>query len=318
MRRWWLMIVAVAGLLAPAGCALRQEHPDGSGTIECTQVDLAPQVSARLLELTPEEGDPVVAGACVARLDPTDAELRRTEAGAGVAAAQAQLDLLLAGSREEDIQRARAQVREAEAVATAAQADLRRIRPLHAAGTATQKQLDDAQALADRTAASQAAAEQQLVRLEKGNRAEEIKLAEAQVQLARARLAVAEKAVADCVVTSSVAGVVTTRIREPGEWVSAGMPLLTISRLDEVWLSVYVTEPALAGVKLGQPARVKVDGRAEAFTGTVTYVSPTAEFTPRNVQTPDERAKLVYRVKITLPNPDGLFKPGMPADGYLH
>ena len=79
-----------------------------------------------------------------------------------------------------------------------------------------------------------------------------------------------------------------------------------------------ITEPALAGVTLGQPARVKVDGRAEAFTGTVTYISPTAEFTPRNVQTPDERAKLVYRVKITLPNPDGIFKPGMPADGYLH
>ena len=133
----------------------------------------------------------------------------------------------------------------------------------------------------------------------------------------RARLALAEKAVADCRVTAPMDGVVTTKSREEGEVISVGTPVVQLSRLDEVWLSVYVPESHLARVKLGQPARVKVDGDKRFFEGLVTFISPEAEFTPRNVQTPDERAKLVYRVKITLKNPEGIFKPGMPADGYL-
>ena len=111
-------------------------------------------------------------------------------------------------------------------------------------------------------------------------------------------------------------GVVTTRSREEGEMVGVGTPLVTLSRLDEVWLSIYVPESHLGRVKLGQAAKVRIDGDGRRFDGLVTFISPEAEFTPRNVQTPDERAKLVYRVKITLKNPDGVFKPGMPADGY--
>ena len=98
---------------------------------------------------------------------------------------------------------------------------------------------------------------------------------------------------------------------------SAGTTLLTLSRLDEVWLSVYVPEPKLGQIKIGQTARVRLDGSTNEYAGKVTFISPEAEFTPRNVQTPDERAKLVYRVKITLPNPDGVFKSGLPADGFL-
>ena len=99
--------------------------------------------------------------------------------------------------------------------------------------------------------------------------------------------------------------------------VGVGTPLVTLSRLDEVWLSIYVPETHLGRVKLGQSAKVRFDGESKRFNGIVTFISPEAEFTPKNVQTPDERAKLVYRVKITLKNPDGLFKPGMPADGFL-
>jgi HlyD family secretion protein len=137
------------------------------------------------------------------------------------------------------------------------------------------------------------------------------------VAQAKARVALAEKAASDCTVTAPADGVVTTRSREPGEFVGPGAPLVTISRLDEVWLSIYVPEPNLGRVKLGQAAQVRIDGSDRQFKGTVTFISPEAEFTPRNVQTPDERAKLVYRVKITLPNPEGVFKPGMPADGFL-
>lgn len=316
-RQFFGAVLLAAGCTALSGCGLRDGQPDGSGTIECTQVQVSPQVAGRIVELPGQEGDAVARGDLVAKLDPADYALKRDEARAALAQAQAQLDLALAGARDEDIQRAREQVREAEAAAKAAEADRARIRQVFEKKSATQKQMDDAQAAADRTAAALAAAQQGLEKLVRGNRQEEIRAAQAAADLARARLAQADKAVADCTIVAPIAGVITTKVREAGEYVGPGAALLTLSRLDEVWLSVYVPETRLGRVKLGQPARVRIDGDARVFEGKVTFVSPEAEFTPKNVQTPDERAKLVYRVKITLPNPDGLFKPGMPADGYL-
>jgi len=312
-----IMVLTVLIPFLFSGCSFTKIKPDGSGTIECTQVDIAPQVAGEIVALIPQEGDRVRQGALIARLDPEDYDLKRNEAKAAVAVARAQLELLLAGSREEDIERAHEQVMEAKAMAELSSADLHRISSVYQTGAATQKQMDDARAQSDRTKAILAAAGQNLTKLEKGSREEEIRLAETQVAQAESRLALTEKAAADCVITSSVNGVVTTRIHEEGEFVPIGAPLITVSRLDEVWLSVYVPETALGGVKLGQPAWVKIDGHPDFFEGKVTYVSPTAEFTPRNVQTPDERAKLVYRVKITLANKQGIFKPGLPADGFL-
>ena len=309
--------IIILTLVFLIGCGLNRIKPDGSGTIECTEVNIAPQVAGKIVALIPQEGDRVQQGDLIARLDAADYDLKRNEAKAAVDVARAQLELLLAGSREEDIERAREQVMEANAMAESSSADLRRISSVYQSGAATQKQMDDARAQADRTQAILAAARQNLTKLEKGSREEEIHLAKTQVAQTEARLALMEKAVADCVITSSVNGVVTTRVREEGEFVPLGTPLVTVSRLDEVWLSVYVPETALGNVRLGQHAQVKIDGRPDFFEGKITYISPTAEFTPRNVQTPDERAKLVYRVKITLLNKEGIFKPGLPADGYL-
>lgn len=299
-----------------AGCS-RGLVPDGSGTIECTQVRLAAEVGGRLSELLIEEGQSVQASQIVARIDPAPYILKRDEVTAALAQTQAQLDLMLAGSRDEDIQRAREQLREARAAATAATADVMRVEEVFAAGSATAKQRDDARAAAERTAAVVAAAEQQLARVLSGNRKEEIRAAQASVDLARARLAQAEKAVNDCVVHSPIAGTIAAKSAEQGEVVAAGTALATVCRLDEVWLSVYIPETQLNRVRLGQPAWVCADGSTQRCAGTVTFVASEAEFTPRNAQTRDERAKLVYRVKVTLPNPTGVFKPGMPADGYM-
>ncbi|MFH0878240.1 MAG: HlyD family efflux transporter periplasmic adaptor subunit [Lentisphaerota bacterium] len=299
------------------GCVFEKTGPDGSGTIECTQVQVSPQVSGRIISLPPQEGAVLKKGDLVAELDPVDYQIKRDESAAALGVAQAQLDLLMAGSRTEDVQRARDQVSEAKAMAQAAQADVQRIKMVFDNGTATQKQMDDARAQADRTAAALAGAEQNLAKLEAGSRKEEIRMAEAQNEQAKARLAAMEKAIRDCTITAPMDGVVTTRAREEGEFVNPGTTLVTLSRLDEVWLSVYIPEPRLSKVKLGQKARVKADGDSTLYEGVITFISPEAEFTPRNVQTPDERAKLVYRVKITLKNPNGVFKPGMPADGFI-
>jgi HlyD family secretion protein len=314
--QWWWMALAGMVCLA-AGCKQNGIKPDGSGTIECTQVQVAPEVGGRILRLLPHEGAALKKGDLVAELDARDYQLRRDEAKAALGVAQAQLDLLRAGARVEDLQRAKEQVRECRAAKEAAEADLARVTRVYEQKTATQKQFDDAKTAVERTAAAQAAAEQNLKRLENGSRKEEISVAEAQVDQARVRVAQAEKAIADCVVRAPADGVVTVRVREEGEMASPGSTLITVSELDEVWLSVYVPEPSLGRVKIGQAARVRIDGDGREFEGKVTFVSPEAEFTPRNVQTPDERAKLVFRVKITLPNTNGIFKPGMPADGFL-
>jgi HlyD family secretion protein len=244
-----ILLIAMSGFLA--GCEFAGDKPDGSGTIECTQVQVSPEVAGRIAKLPPQEGTALKKGDPVAQLDPTDYELKRDES---------------------------------RATAKIAEADLRRIQQVFDNKSATQKQMDDAPA---------------------------------SYELTKTRLAIAEKAVADCAVKAPMSGVVTIRNREEGEFVGIGTPLITLSRLDEVWLSVYIPADRLGQVKFGQTARVKIDGDKTMYNGTVTFVSPEAEFTPRNVQTPDERAKLVYRVKITLPNPEGIFKPGMPADGFL-
>lgn len=311
-----LWVVPLAALVC-ASCSLNTDKPDGSGTIECTQVRIAPEVAGRITALAFTEGDSITNGQLLAMIDPLPYQLRREEARASLALAQSQLDLMIAGSREEDVLRAKAQVREAQALAGAAAADAKRIEALFTGNSVTVKQRDDAVTAADRTAAALAAAEQILSRLVKGNRPEEIQATQAAVALARARLALTEKAVSDCVITAPRAGIITTRNAEPGEVTAVGAPLATLSQLDEVWLSLYLPATRLAGIKTGQKASVKIDGDPARYEGTITFVSPEAEFTPRNVQTPDARVKLVYRIKVTLPNPKGLFKPGMPADGYL-
>lgn len=312
------IISVLAGLAWLAiGCSFQSAKPDGSGTIECTQIRVAPEVSGRITHLFFQEGDEIKVGQLMARLDGTNYELKCVEARAALAQAQAQLDLMLAGSRDEDVRRAREQVREAKAVAEAAAADWVRIESVFKSHSATRKQYDEAKANAERTAAIAAAAEQQLARLVNGNRSEDIRAARAMVDLAQARLAQAEKALADCAVMAPTNGTVTIRSTEEGEYVAVGSPLATLAHLDEVWLSIYIPETRLSGVKIGQTAFVTIDGDKQRYPGTITFIASEAEFTPKNVQTPDERTKLVYRVKITLPNKDRLFKAGMPADGYL-
>ncbi|MCX7009121.1 MAG: efflux RND transporter periplasmic adaptor subunit, partial [Kiritimatiellaeota bacterium] len=247
-----IRVLIGCALAFASGCRWQGAKPDGSGTIDCSQVQVSAQVAGRVLELPPQEGDAVKKGSLVARLDARDFELKRDEARAALLNAQAQLDLMKAGARTEDIERARESVREARAAATAAAADKKRIEDVFAQGSATQKQIDDARAMAERTAAAVAGAEQNLARLEHGNRPEEIRIAEAQVELAKAKLASAEKSIADCTIVAPLDGTATTRSREPGEWVTPGAPLVTLSRLDEVWLAIYIPENNLGRVKLRQ------------------------------------------------------------------
>jgi HlyD family secretion protein len=327
----FLPIAAVS--VAVAACRERPpaDRTRVSGQIEATDVQVAAQVPGRILELRVAEGDRVQAGAVIAKLDVADAELGLARAKADREQADAQLRLLRAGSRTEDIRQAEAQVASADAEASAADADLAaaqtdvdRFQQLLDANSGSRKQRDDAVArrnvARDRAGAAHQrvrAARESLARLRAGSRVEEIDAARARVAAADAQIAIWEKAIADATVTAPLAGVVTQKIADAGELVQARAPLVVITDLDHAWADVYVDEPVIPRLTVGQQATLFTDAGGAGITGTLTYISDKAEFTPRNVQTAEDRSKLVYRVKISVDNRQGVLKSGMPVEAEI-
>jgi HlyD family secretion protein len=324
-----------AALLLLSLAACREPAPMDSvrvsGHVEATEVQVAPEVGGRLLELRADEGTRVNAGDVVARLDQRDTELQLERARAERQAADAQLRLLQAGARPEDVRKAEAQVGAvvAEIAAAAAELksaemDLARFEALLAANAGSEKQRDDAKARVDvgrehvRAANERArAARETVAGLRAGARREELDAARARVAAADAQIAVLEKALKDADVVAPVAGTVTEKLADKGELAMPRTPILVVTDLDNAWANLFVPEPLIPKVKLGQPATVFTDAGGPGIAGKVTYVSPRAEFTPRNVQTADERSRLVYRIKVSVDNREGVLKPGMPVDAEL-
>jgi HlyD family secretion protein len=325
------MLSCTLTLLA-AGCA-----PDtpanvlrASGYVEATEVHVAAEVGGRILELRVGEGDRLNRGDVLARLDTRDTELQIQRGRADRATAVAQLKLLEAGARVEDIRQAEAEVQAAEAEAMAieadlkaAQLDLERVEALLEANAVALKQRDDARAKVDGIRERQRGAQQRvragreaLIRLKKGARAEEIEAGRARVAAADAQLAVLDKALGDAQISAPVSGIVTQKLVDAGEIVMRGTPIVVVTDLDNAWANLFVPEPMVPRVKLGQAAKVVTDA-GDGLAGTVTFISPKAEFTPRNVQTAEERSKLVYRIKVSVDNRSGILKSGMPVDAEL-
>jgi HlyD family secretion protein len=328
-------VTAALALASIGVAACREPEPATSirvsGHVEATEVRVAADVGGRVLEMLVAEGDRVDAGAVVARLDTQETELQIARARAERGAAQAQVSLLRAGARDEDIRQAEAQVQAAVAETTALEAELRaarldfdRFESLLQANAGSRKQRDDAQARVEVTDERRRAARERIeaareavARLRAGARAEEIEAARARVTAVDAQIASLEKTRRDALVLSPLAGVVTERLVEPGEIVAPRLPLLVITDLDRAWANLFVPEPSVPRISLGQPATLRTDAGGPAVEGRVTFISPRAEFTPRNVQTAEERSKLVYRIKVSVDNTSGLLKPGMPVDAEI-
>lgn len=310
-----LTLIAGMALLA-CGRARDEGVIAASGHVEATEVRLSAKVSGQVEALLVEEGNRVAAGQEIARIDTTDLRLALQVARAERAQADAERRLRVAGSRKEDVAEAQSQVSRAQADLRGAQEDLVRMEKLLQSGSGVDKARDDARTRRDIAAANLEGARERLRKLRAGSRPQEIDAAAARVAGADARIAQLEQQIADAVVTSPVAGVVTGKLVEAGELVTRGTGLVVITELARPWLTVYLAEPDLGRIRLGQEAEVSTDA-GQKRTARVTFVSPQAEFTPKSVQTADERAKLVYKVKLGLDNADGLFKPGMPAEARL-
>lgn len=329
----WSPAAVLAALVVAAGCGNDRPVTSArvSGFVEADDVQIAAEVGGRVVELNFDEGDRVEAGQVLVRLDTRDTELALTRARAERAQAEAQLRLLQAGSRPEEIRQAGAQVAAAEAEVTAAEAelasaaaDLERYEALLRANAGSVKARDDARTRRDvaegrlKAARQRAeAARETLARLRSGARTQEIEAARARVAAADAQIATLEKALEDATVEVPVAGVVTNRLVNLGELLAPRTPVAVVTDLDRAWAEVFVDEPLVPRLRVGQQATVFTDAGGSGIDGRVTYVSPRAEFTPRNVQTAEERSRLVYRVKITVDNTSGVLKPGMPIEAEL-
>jgi HlyD family secretion protein len=276
-----------------------------TGTIEATEVTLSAQSGGQVKTIIADEGDIVKAGDTLLIIDNIDWQFQLEQARSGYEMAVAQFRLAFKGAREEDVIQAEASYKNAEA-------DLKRMEELYRAKTVSEKQLDDART---RFTVSQQIWE----KVKRGSRQEEIEMARARRDQAKALYGSLQKKVNDCFVTAKTGGTVTKRFVEQGELAGIGTALYRMSALSIMDITIYVLESDLPKIRLNQKADVHIDAFPDkGFEGKVVFISPTAEFTPKNIQTKDERTKLVFAVKIKVPNPDGTLKAGIPADVTLH
>lgn len=274
---------------------------------------------------------------------------RIADAEATLTVREERLTELKSGSRPQDLQKAWAEVREANAVMENAQVDFRRMDSLFRDGGVAEQVRDAARTNFTVTVERHRNALERLDLVKEGPRQEEIRRAEAEVRQAkaglllaqtgeldvlrkrqelathtasiardRAALAAAEAQLGYTVLRSPGTGVVLRKHVEPGEMIAAGTPAVTIADLNNIWVKIYIPEPQLGRIKLGQTAEITTDSyRSKVYRGKVTFINSEAEFTPKNVQTQDERVKLVFAVKIAVDNPNQELKPGMPADARV-
>ncbi|MGQ9560389.1 MAG: HlyD family secretion protein [Candidatus Oleimicrobiaceae bacterium] len=266
----------------------------GSGSLEARQVTVAAKLAGQLMGFFVDEGDTVCAGDVIAAVDSSKLVLQRAQ----LVAAQRELSHNLANARR-TVELASEQYENARR-------QYERVRALAERGSAPQQQLDNAQ-IAHAAARTQLeAAKNALAALE-----ERGKQLQAQMELL-------DTQVRDAAVRAPLAGVVVAKYAESGEMVAPGSPLVTIADLRELWVKVYLPEPELGKVSLGVQVAVRADAfPAEVFPGRISWVSPKAEFTPKNVQTRSARSELVYAVKVVVPNDQGRLLVGMPVEVSL-
>lgn len=311
-----VLIVAVAG--GGWWWFHRTAQPDGAlvlyGNVDVRQVDLAFVVEGKIAELAVDEGNVVAAGQLLARLDAEPYNDTVAVAEARVANQEALLAKLEAGSRLAEIARARAELDAARAHLVNAETTLQRKQTLAQQDFAARQTLDDSRAEALAARAGVEARQADLKLIEEGPRKEDIAAARALLKSEQALLSLARYRLAETSLIAPSAGTVLTRAREAGAVVGAGSVVFSVALSDPVWVRTYVGETGLGRLRPGLVVGVTTDSHpGKVYRGSVGFVSPTAEFTPKSVETPELRTDLVYRVRVIVENPDDGLRQGMPV-----
>ncbi len=312
-----ILVVAIAVIVVVSH--LRDRKDDNvialSGNVEVTEANIGFKIPGRLAERPVDEGQRVKKGDLLARLDSAEPESIVRQNRAALEEAETRLAELKAGSRKQEIGQAAANVDAHEAELLRIRKDYERAELLYKNGAISAAQHDAAKSSYDSRAAMVKNAREALSLVKEGPRKEDIRMAEHRVAQLRAALATSEERLKDTVLYAPFEGVILRKNAELGETVAQGTPVFILGDLDNPWIKVYVKEDKLGLVKPGQKAKVTTDTfKGKSYEGTVSYVSSEAEFTPKTVQTQEERVRLVFGVKVSVKNENWELKPGMPAD----
>ncbi|MFD0892619.1 secretion protein HlyD [Luteolibacter ambystomatis] len=284
------------------------------GNVDIRGVDLGFRVSGRVVEVLKDEGDVVKAGDILARIDQEPYQRALEQAKAALASAEAQARLKKAGYRPEEIEQARATLAQNRVAADNAERAYRRQADLVKQSSVSKQDYENAEAARNEAIQRVRLAEANLNQLEAGYRQEEIDAANAAVDQAKATVGTAQIQLADTVLKSPSDAVLITRAVESGAIVQAGATVLSLSLEKPVWVRAYVSEPDLGKFPPGTKVELFTDGKPDhAYKGTVGFVAPSAEFTPKSVETKELRTSLVYRMRVVVEDSDGSLRQGMPV-----
>lgn len=304
-----------------SGCSKKEDEGiiSSTGTIESVNVTVSSKVAGQIDALNFKEGDRIKEGDLLLSIDHDLLDIQLRQAQAGVDLAQAQYNLVKNGATKNDIKIQSDLVEQARINLDAAKTDRDRTENLYKENSITKQQYDNALSRYDLAAAQYQTAKDNLTKIKNITRPEDIESARANLNKAISAYDLLKQNISDCSVYAPVNGIISKKFVEKGEIVNPQSSLLKISDLETVNLMIYVSETELGKVKLNKTADVTVDAyKDKVYKGKVIFISPEAEFTPKNIQTKDERTKLVFGVKLEIPNPQFDLKPGMPADAKLY
>ncbi len=319
MKKLALLFIIIVAAILYSCSGSDKKVIEASGTIEATNVTIAAKVSGQIKKMFVNEGDKVEASDTLMTIDHDLLAIQLRQAEASVDAAEAQLELLRQGARTEDVVQVEEVLKQAQANLELAQTTKERNENLYRSNSITKQQWDDISAKYDIANAQFNSATENLKKIKNLARPEEIKQARANLDRQIAAADLLRKNISDSYVTAPIGGFVVKKFIEVGESASPLSSLIMLSDLSYVDLVIDVAETELGKIKLCQDANVTVDSfQNKMFKGKVIFISPNAEFTPKNIQTKDERIKLVFAVKIHIPNPDYELKDGVPADAVIN
>ncbi|MBN2443204.1 MAG: efflux RND transporter periplasmic adaptor subunit [Spirochaetales bacterium] len=306
-------------IIMTSACSGDNHRISASGTIEATSVMLSSKGGGVITDVYADEGAIVKKGDILAEIDHIILDLQLRQAKVGVDLAKLDLTLLTKGARIEDIKQAEEALISAKTNLEQATEDYNRMNNLFAKGSVTQKQKDDAAARLTLAQAQYNTTDQALKKLKNLARPEDLDKAKLRIEQMQLQVKILEEQIRDATIVAPIAGVISHKLIETGELVTPGRALFSLLETEKLSIMIYITEPEMGKVRLNQKAGIFIDSFPEReFRGSVTYISPEAEFTPKNIQTKEDRVKLVYGVKISIQSPEGILKPGMPADAILY
>ena len=318
-RKIIVPVVALAALATLAFIGLRHEPAVSNpltlhGNVDIRQVELAFNGSGRITDIRVQEGDSVKAGQLLARLDSARLQLLLQQAQAQVNAQRQVLQRLQAGSRPQEIRQARAQSDAAHATVQDAEHTYQRQQDLLARNFISQQQLDSTRFALDKARAQWQAAQESARLVELGPRAEDIAAARAQLSALEATVSQLRHDIAECDLLAPSDGVIDKRVLEVGDMASPQKTAFTLALTDPMWVRVWLPETQLGRVPSGALARISTDSQPDKpLRGWVGHVSPSAEFTPKSVETADVRSSLVYQTHVYVCQGAGVLRQGMPA-----